>query len=149
MSAAHGEQVRVLEEHGAEPGRSMEWWGMIFFIGSEALIFANLIAAYLYLEIRGDTHANGATTWLLPGGDHLNWQFSLINTFILLASSFPAHFAGRSGARGNRKGMIIGLAGAILLGWIFLGGQVYEYTDLFHQGFTLTYRTFGSAFFTL
>ena len=68
MSAAHGEQVRVLEEHGAEPGRSMEWWGMMFFIGSEALIFANLIAAYLYLEIRGDTHTYGAPTWLLPDG---------------------------------------------------------------------------------
>ena len=48
MSVAHGEQLRTLEEHGEEPeGRSIGWWGMIFFITSEALIFANLIAAYL------------------------------------------------------------------------------------------------------
>src|SRR5579884_1934030 len=114
MSAAHGEQVRVLEEHGAEPGRSMEWWGMIFFIGSEALIFANLIAAYLYLEIRGLTHANGATIWLLPNGDHLDWVFSGFNTLILIASSFPAHYAGRSAARGNQRGMVLGLAGTVL-----------------------------------
>lgn len=52
MSVVHGEQVRSLEEH-VEVGRSMNWWGMILFISSEALIFANLIAAYLYLEVRG------------------------------------------------------------------------------------------------
>jgi len=53
MSLAHGEHLQAVEEgHGAGSGRSMEWWGMILFIASEALIFANLIAAYLYLEIR-------------------------------------------------------------------------------------------------
>jgi cytochrome c oxidase subunit 3 len=149
MSAAHGEQIRVLEEHGAEPGRSMEWWGMIFFIGSESLIFANLIAAYLYLEIRGDTLTNGATPWLLPNGSHLDWQFSAVNTIFLLASSIPARLAGRSAARGNRRGMVIGLALTVLLGWIFLAGQTYEYAGLFSQGFTISYKTFGSAFFTL
>lgn len=150
MSTAHGEQVRVLHEHGAEPGRSLNWWGMIFFISSEALIFANLIAAYLYLEIRGNSHINGATPWVLPkSGDHLDWVYPAINTVILLASSFPAHFAGRAAAKGNRNGLVLGLAGAILLGLIFLGGQLYEYTNLFNEGFTITYKTFGSAFFTL
>ena len=43
----------------------------------------------------------------------------------------------------------MGLAGAIVLGLIFLGGQVYEYTNLYHEGFSLGYKTFGSAFFTL
>ncbi len=52
MSVTHGEQLRTLEEHGEGEGRSINWWGMVFFITSEALIFANFIAAYLYLEIR-------------------------------------------------------------------------------------------------
>ena len=47
MSAAPSEQMGVLEELGEEGGRSINWWGMIFFITSEALIFANLIAGYL------------------------------------------------------------------------------------------------------
>ncbi len=149
MSTAHSEQVRVLEEHGVEPGRSMNWWGMIFFIASEALIFANLIAAYLYLEIRGNAHVNGATPWVLPNGEHLDWVYPLFNTFILLSSSFPVHFAGRAAAKGNRKVLIICLALTILLGWTFLGGQVYEYTNLFSHGFTISYKAFGSAFFTL
>lgn len=150
MSAVHGEQLRTLEEHGIEPGRSTNWWGMIFFICSEALIFANLIAAYLYLEIRGNTRVGGATPWLLPRtGLHLDFTYPLINTFILLASSIPAHFAGRAARNGDKKGMALGLAGAMILGAIFLGGQVYEYTNLYSDGFTITYRTFGSSFYTL
>lgn len=149
MSAIHGEQVRSLEEHGIEQGRSVNWWGMIFFICSEALIFANLIAAYLYLEIRGNTNTLGASPWVLPNGDHLLNIYPVINTFILLASSIPANLAGRSAKRGNRTGMIWGLVGAIFLGAVFLGGQAFEYTNLFSSGFTITYQTFGSAFFTL
>ena len=79
MSVAHGEQVRTLEEHG-EIGRGVNWWGMMFFISSEALIFANLIAAYLYLEIRGLQFQNGM--WLLPSGEHLPWQYPAFNTVI-------------------------------------------------------------------
>ena len=150
MSAIHGEQIRSLEEHGMQPGRSVNWWGMIFFICSEALIFANLIAAYLYLEIRGNSKLNGATPWVLPNtGDHLDYIYPLINTFILLSSSIPVHFAGRAARNGNKTGMAWGLFGAIVLGAIFLGGQAYEYTNLFGNGFTIAYKTFGSSFFTL
>lgn len=141
MSVAHGEQVRIVEEH-EDIGRDLNWWGMIFFIASEALIFANLIAAYLYLEIRGGP-------WRLPSGEHLDWVFAAINTVILLSSSIPARIAGQSIAKGNQRGLVGGLIGAIILGAIFLGGQVYEYVKLIGEGFTLQSSTFGSAFFTL
>ena len=73
MSTAHGEQVRVLEEQeGLQGSRSLNWWGMVFFLSSEALIFANLIAAYLYLEIHNQA------VWRLDSA----W-FSGINTAIL------------------------------------------------------------------
>lgn len=142
MSVAHGEAIRTLEEHGEESGRSIGWWGMIFFITSEALIFANLIAAYLYLEIRQGS-------WTLPNGDHLGILFPAINTVILLSSSFPAHIAGLGIAKGNRRNLILGLIGAIVLGSIFLGGQAYEYTNLFEMNFNPSYQVFGSSFFTL
>jgi cytochrome c oxidase subunit 3 len=140
MSAAHGEHLEGLETaHGTGSGRSMQWWGMILFIASEALIFANFIAAYLYLEIR-----NGA--WHLP----TEITYPLINTIILIASSFPMHYAGRGIAKGNRKALQIGLALTILLGAIFLGGQVVEYTELFGEhNFTPSADIFGSAFYTL
>lgn len=147
MSVVHGEQVRSLEEH-VEVGRSMNWWGMILFISSEALIFANLIAAYLYLEVRGLQVKNGL--WLLPSGDHLDWTFPAINTVFLLASSFPAIYARKGIVKGNKTQLIAGLAGAIILGLVFLGGQVYEYFNLYtFDHFTMQTRVFGSAFFTL
>lgn len=146
MSVVHGEQVRSLEEH-VEVGRSMNWWGMILFISSEALIFANLIAAYLYLEVRGLQIKDGL--WLLPSGEHLPWQYPLINTVILLASSVPAIYARRSITNGNKGGLIGGLAGAIILGLIFLGGQIFEYVSLYGEHFTMQTKVFGSAFFTL
>ncbi len=141
MSVAHGEQVRVLEEHGVQKGRSMEWWGMVFFICSEALIFANFIAAYLYLEIR-----NGGG-WRLE-----NVIFPAINTVILISSSGFVHLAGTGIRKGNQNQLRLGLLGTIILGVIFLSGQAYEYTNLIGEGFTISstqHGPFGSAFYTL
>jgi len=143
MSAAHGEQVLLLEEHGQEGARSIEWWGMMFFIASEALIFANLIAAYLYLEIRDGSHV-----WSIA---HLldTWWLSGINTGILLISSAFMHMAGSGIRKGNQKQAIWGLVATIALGVTFLGGQAFEYSELFNRGFNLQAGTFGSAFFAL
>lgn len=142
MSVARGEHLEVLEEgHGTGTGRTMEWWGMILFIASEALIFANFIAAYLYLEIRNWN----TLSFRLP----TELTFPLINTIILICSSFPAHFAGRGIAKGNQRQLRIGLALTILMGLIFLSGQIFEYTGLFGENFTLDKNIFGSAFFTL
>ncbi len=138
MSIAHGEQLQTLEEHGEAPGRSIGWWGMIFFIISEALIFANLIAAYLYLEIRQGS-------WQLP----LDLTLPVINTAILLSSSIPVRLAGAGIAKGNQRQLKWGLIGTVIMGSIFLGGQAFEYTDLFAKNFTPQFQAFGSAFFTL
>lgn len=140
MSAAHGEQVRVLEEqHNIDGPHGLNWWGMVFFISSEALIFANFIAAYLYLEIR-----NG-------GG----WKFDTIlfpaiNTVILLSSSATMHYAGINMRKGNIRNAFWGLLATIVLGVIFLCGQAYEYFGLiFNEHFTISKNIFGSAFYTL
>src|SRR5579864_5116608 len=103
MSVAHGEQVRILEEHGEEGGHGINWWGMIFFITSEALIFANVIAGYLYLEVR-----QGA--WSLPNGDQLlapdiYTLVLILNTIILFSSSIPARLFGRALARHDMRRM--------------------------------------------
>ena len=142
----------ALEEHVEAGGRSVNWWGMIFFITSEALIFANLIAAYLYLEIRQGF-------WLLPNGEPLLW-FSgpslfysvllLINTAILWSSSFPARFFGRALARGDQRQLKLWLFVTAIMGAIFVGLQFgVEYPHLVSLGLTPQASIFGSAFFTL
>jgi cytochrome c oxidase subunit III len=145
MSTVQGDPVVAAVEHEVA-GRSFGWWGMIFFITSEALIFANLIAAYLYLEIRD---MNGQFSFKLPSGDYLDFVFPLFNTFILLASSIPVRIAGAGIAKGNQRNLVLGLLGTIVLGSIFLAGQAYEYTNLIAANFTVHYKVFGSAFFTL
>ncbi len=149
MSVAHGEQVRVLEEHGEEEGRGINWWGMIFFITSEALIFANIIASYLYLEIRQGS-------WRLPNGDQLLGPdlytlILILNTIILFSSSIPARLFGRALVRGNQRAMARYLLLTAILGAIFVGLQFgVEYTHLiFDLNFTPQTNIFGSAFFTL
>lgn len=138
MSTAISEEA--LAEHEPQ-GRSFGWYGMVFFLASEAVFFANLIASYLYLRVR-------AGAWP-PTAEHLTRPEILIpgiNTIILLSSSFPMHFAGRAAAKGDRRGLVVGLGLTALLGAIFLGGQAYEYA---HNAFGPSTGVFGSTFYTL
>jgi heme/copper-type cytochrome/quinol oxidase subunit 3 len=126
----------------AHVSRPVGWYGMVFFIASEAIFFANLIASYLYLRVR-------AGTWPpVEAGVHIELNKVLvgINTVILLSSSIPMNFAGRAAARGNRRGLAIGLLLTVVLGTTFLSIQLYEYT---HSTFGPQSGVFGSTFFTL
>ncbi len=140
MSTALSQET-MTEHEGAPQGRSFGWYGMVFFLASEAVFFANLIASYLYLRVR-----SGA--WP-PTVEHLTRPEPLmtgINTLVLLASSFPMHFAARAIGNGDKRGLSIGLGLTALLGAIFLGGQAYEYV---HNAFGPSTGIFGSTFYTL
>src|SRR2546421_10781100 len=99
MSTVQGEPITAAAEHEVA-GRSLGWWGMIFFITSEGLIFANLIAAYLYLEIRKGS-------WTLPSGNNLDVAFPAFNTIILLSRSIPAIIYKRCIASGKRMQLVL------------------------------------------
>ncbi|HEX6544038.1 MAG TPA: cytochrome c oxidase subunit 3 [Ktedonobacterales bacterium] len=141
MSAAIS-PTETHEEGERHTSRSFGWYGMVFFLASEAIFFANLIASYLYLRIRV---TGGGASWI-PSGVEFDRTLPLINTFILLASSFPMHYAARSITRGNKRGLTIGLILTVILGSIFLSGQAWEYT---HADFSPSTGVFGSTFFTL
>ena len=140
MSSVVSRVERREEEHAA-PARSLAWYGMVFFIASEAVFFANLIAAYLYLRVR-------AGQWPPEPFTHIEFErvIPIVNTIVLLSSSFPMHFGARAIARGNYKlgWKLIGLTA--LLGAIFLSGQAYEYS---HAAFGPQSGIFGSTFFIL
>jgi heme/copper-type cytochrome/quinol oxidase subunit 3 len=128
-------------EHAAE-GRPFAWYGMVFFLASEAVFFANLIAAYLYLRVR-----NGGV-WP-PTIDHLTRPEILIpaiNSVILVSSSFVMHFAVSGLKKGNKAQFTWLLAITLLMGVVFLSGQAYEYL---HNGFGPWDGIFGSVFYTL
>jgi cytochrome c oxidase subunit 3 len=139
MSIAYSGEASTAGEHEELAGRGINWWGMAFFIASEALIFANLIAAYLYLEIR-----NG--NWKPP----VDYIIPIIGTFLLLGSSIPIRFAGNAITKGNQRNLRIGLIATILMGASFLVGLGLEYYGaIVDHNFTPSSSIFGSSFFAL
>jgi heme/copper-type cytochrome/quinol oxidase subunit 3 len=123
-------------------GRGIGWYGMVFFLSSEAFFFANLIASFLYLYVR-----NGK----MPGALDTNLVLAAVNTAILLSSSFPMHWAARGIAKGDKRRLTLGLIATAVLGAIFVSLQVVEYFLLIGDGITFgsPFGLFASTFFIL
>jgi len=139
MSIAYTGEVSAAGEHEELAGGGINWWGMAFFIASEALIFANLIAAYLYLEIR-----NG--NWRPP----VDYIIPIIGTVLLLGSSIPIRFAGNAISKGNQRNLKLGLTFTILMGAAFLVGLGIEYYGaVVEHNFTPSTSLQGSCFYAL
>ncbi|HXX77370.1 MAG TPA: heme-copper oxidase subunit III [Ktedonobacteraceae bacterium] len=139
MSIAYTGEVSASGEHEELAGGGINWWGMAFFIASEALIFANLIAAYLYLEIR-----NG--NWRPP----VDYIIPIIGTVLLLGSSIPIRVAGDAISKGNQRNLKLGLTFTILMGAAFLVGLGIEYYGaIVDHNFTPSTSLQGSCFFAL
>ena len=51
--------------------------------------------------------------------------------------------------RGDIRRSRVWLSSTVLFGTIFLGGQIYEFTQFAREGFTLTTNQSGSTFFVL
>jgi cytochrome c oxidase subunit 3 len=122
-------------------GRPFGWYGMVFFLASEAFFFANLIASYLYLRVE-----HGSS---FLDKEKLNIPLAAVNTVVLVSSSFVLMWALGGLKRGDNRRLAIGIALTALLGLIFLSVQGYEYMALVGEGLTVSSSIFGSAFFTL
>lgn len=116
--------------------------GMLLFIASEAMLFGSFFAAYFFVRVVND---NAPESWP-PEPYHFPVFVALINTLILVTSSFTIHWATTSIRRGNRRGLQAGLVGTIALGLAFLCTQALEYA---HIGFNTGDGAFASAFFGL
>jgi heme/copper-type cytochrome/quinol oxidase subunit 3 len=118
--------------------RKLAFWT---FLGSECLLFGTLIATYLIYEGRS---LSGPTP-----AEILNIPLTSISTFDLLMSSLAMVLALAAVERGDRLWARVWLATTAILGSVFLGFQVYEFTTFVHEGLTITTNLFGSTFFTL
>ncbi|HUU34089.1 MAG TPA: cbb3-type cytochrome c oxidase subunit I, partial [Vicinamibacterales bacterium] len=110
--------------------------GTLIFIGSESVFFASLIAAAIHLRIHGDTLGQQGPEILFP----------LINTIVLFTSGVTAHYAQVAYRKSRRGGFFALLVLTIVLGATFLGGQLWEYSNL---DFSLTTDLKASIFYTL
>lgn len=113
--------------------------GMWVFLLSEVMFFTSLIGAYVILRFANPE------AFALPG-EVLNVPLTGLNTFILICSSVTMVKAFAAIENGDHKGLKLWLLATILLGSIFVGIQVVEYTVLTHEGFVpsaAAYEAFG------
>ncbi|SIS47919.1 cytochrome (ubi)quinol oxidase subunit III [Salimicrobium flavidum] len=115
--------------------------GFWVFIGAEIALFATLFGAYFILEGR----TGGG-----PSAGHLFVISTLmIQTFVLLTSSFTIGLAVNA-MRLGRKGATIGLfLITLILGLGFVGVEIYEFYEYVHEGLNLQTSAFSAALFTL
>lgn len=81
----------------------------------------------------------------------ISWSgIPLINTLLLLSSSVTVHFAHHALKAGHKKPFHAWLFLTLILGFVFVGFQAYEYYAAYsHYGLTLKSGAYGSTFFML
>jgi cytochrome c oxidase subunit 3 len=125
--------------------------GTIVWLGSEVMFFAGLFA--IYFTLRGMS----PELWQSESAQ-LNVTFSLINTLVLVSSSFSCQagvFAAerlqprRSGtvAQFWKWGLVEWFFLTYALGAVFVIGQIYEYATLVGEGVALNSNSYGSSFY--
>ena len=75
--------------------------------------------------------------------------FTSFSSFVLLMSSLCMVLAHKATEENDEKNQRIWLATTALLGSVFIGGQIYEFTAFYREGLTFGGSLFGSAFYTL
>jgi heme/copper-type cytochrome/quinol oxidase subunit 3 len=116
---------------------------MWVFLSSEFLFFGALISNYiLYSNRPGFSGVYPADIYDIP--------FTSVSSFVLLMSSLTMVLAHNALSRGDQNGTRTWLFATASLGAIFLGGQVFEFTEfVVHQDMTLSTNPAASAFYLL
>lgn len=125
--------------------------GTVVWLSSELMFFAGLFAMYFTLR------STSGSLWAEEAAK-LNFPFALINTIVLVSSSFSCQMgvfaAERLQARRTggpfgfaRWGMVEWFFLTFLLGGIFVAGQATEYAMLVTEHVTLSSNAYGSAFY--
>ena len=130
--------------HGhAQQGMSRDLAGMVLFIASEIMLFGGLFAGYFYLR-------NQAFTWPPEGIEHeIEIPIAAVLTAILISSSIAAHIGILGILNNNRSQFKVGIALAMVLGSIFIGGQIYEWLTLMDEGLNAGSGSYGATFFII
>jgi cytochrome o ubiquinol oxidase subunit 3 len=115
--------------------------GFWVYLMSDCVLFAGLFATYAVLG--GETFGGPAIF------DITNLPFVLIETLILLTSSFTIGLAVLAANANKKTSALIALTATLILGLMFLGMEVYEFAHLIGEGSGPSTSAFLSAFFTL
>ena len=126
--------------HEASPAENNKL-GIWLWLASDCALFASLIATYL--SVHGAT-LGGPTPKQL-----FDLRVTVTATFVLLCSSMTMGIGLEAAQRCDYRGTMRWLIPTALLGLVFVGMQVVEFTTYVHAGLTLARSDFGASFFTL
>jgi cytochrome c oxidase subunit 3 len=115
--------------------------GTIVWLSSELMFFAALFA--MYFTIRS---VQGSEVWA-EQTEVLNVPYSLVFTVILVSSSVTCQLGVFAAERGDVYGLRKWFTATLGMGAVFVGGQVYEYLKLVHEGTTIASSPYGSVFY--
>lgn len=128
----------AVEETAVQEKKTLGFW---IYLMTDCVLFASLFAVFAVLR---DATAGG------PGGEELfDLPFVLVETMILLLSSFTAGLAVLASTRGYKRQTIFWLVFTFVLGAAFLALELYEFNHLIAEGYGWERSAFLSAFFVL
>lgn len=133
--------LEKLPAHGSLTRPNMVSVGTIVWLASELMFFAALFA--MYFTIRS---VQGAEVWA-EQTEVLSVPYSLIFTVILVSSSVTCQLGVFAAERGDVYGLRKWFSITLAMGAVFVGGQVYEYMHLVHEGMTIASSPYGSVFY--
>ncbi len=127
-------------DHDAE-ATSKVLFGFWIYIMSDCILFASIFATYIVLH--GNTFGG-------PSGKELfEMPYVLIETFLLLISSFTYGLAMQAMYKANKSQVMLWLSITFLLGFGFICMEINEFHHLILEGNGPSRSAFLSAFFTL
>ncbi|WP_371496634.1 heme-copper oxidase subunit III [Kitasatospora sp. NBC_00374] len=128
--------------HGAVNRPNLVSVGTIVWLSSELMFFAALFAMYFTLR-----SVKGPEFWT-EKASALNVPFSSVNTTILVLSSLTCQLGVFAAERGDVKKLRSWFVITFVMGAIFIGGQIFEYTELVKKdGLSLSSDAYGTVFY--
>ncbi len=135
----HGPEVEEAGEKWPFAGVENTKLGMWIFLASDVVLFGAFIGSYVFIRV-----AAGWTGWETIAADPMP---GLMNTYILLTSSFSVVLALVAAQKKNKWGVVGGLAVTFILGMGFLANKGIEWLHLYHEGHWLSTDIQSSTFF--
>ncbi len=115
--------------------------GFWLYLMTDCILFASLFATFAVLRTATAGGPGGQEIFQLP--------LVLVETVILLVSSFTCGLAVLAAKRGRKRELLSWLGVTYILGVAFLTIEIMEFTHLIGEGHGWQQSAFLSAFFTL
>ena len=135
-----------MEAHATNTGIDSRKFAMWVVIGSECMLFGALIINYV---IAVNQVIPSDQVDLIKPVDVINVPLTSLSTFVLLMSSLCMVLCLSAIQEGNIALFRKWCFSTAFLGVVFLGFQVFEFTEFYLTGLGFSSNVFGSSFFTL